>query len=66
MISLRFPVDDDIIADVESARDILELVLNDFLEDLTSWICAEVESCAPPESLLSCKCCDLATFWGKW
>ena len=27
MISLRFPVDDDIITDVESARDILELVL---------------------------------------
>lgn len=36
MISLRFPVDDDIIVDVESARDILELVLNDFLENLTS------------------------------
>ena len=36
MISLRFPVDDDIIADVENARDILELVLNDFLENLTS------------------------------
>ena len=35
LVQLVFPINDDIVTDVESTRNVLELVLNNFLKNLT-------------------------------
>ena len=64
MISLCLAKDNNIVADVERARNISELVLNDLLEYLTGRVGAKIESGVPPESFVRCECRNVPTLWG--
>ena len=64
MISLCLAKDNNIVADVERAGDISELVLDDLLDNLTGRVGSEVESCVPPESFVRCECHNVPTLWG--
>ena len=63
-ISLCHAKDNNIVADVERAGDISELVLDDLLEYITVRVGAEVESCVTPESFVCCECRNVPTLWG--
>ena len=63
-VQLVFAEDNNVVTDVESARDISEVLLDGLLEDLTSRICAKIESPVPLQSFVCYKCGDVSTLRG--